>query len=507
MRSALRRRRVLGAAFLATVGLVGVLIVLLLGHDQLVRVTGRLFGVRDVSFVAATQSEGGISPVCGCEHPHVDTWRGVSFASREVTLERAGQSPWTEWVLSSADPGPIELQGGTDVSTIEAVRLRPHKAFNPRWLLDGDLARDSQVVSRSTFSGYRLTLLTHQPLRLALLGPVPIGAWMPFPGSHVSLGQVRSQFPQEPQQPQLVEDYPASIGPSSRSSGKAAQLQAYPVGDFLGPDLVIWTDDPTAQMPATPLEDPTEHGVITALLIKGNTFSTRIGVVPLADRELANRRRLDAEKPQLAQENVFFGRYDSGHVTLTINDPLSSVAYDRVRGWVTHHPTVWIHALANPFEVAPEGAPVPEPSSSGVPPPPEPYSEQERYPPMPSYAGFNVFGPLERVMFASVWGDVSAGAEPIDLSGSGNLLLEDVHGLRNADNEELLSSPLETSNESADLEFRAVGRVKVNGQAQGTFLQQHSELLTAITIALAVVGGLFSLFAFFTGLKRPDQVS
>jgi hypothetical protein len=52
-----------------------------------------------------------------------------------------------------------------------------------------------------------------------------------------------------------------------------------------------------------------------------------------------------------------------------------------------------------------------------------------------------------------------------------------------------------------------VGRVKVNGQAQGTFLQQHSELLTAITIALAVLGGLFSLFAFFTGLKRPDQVS
>jgi hypothetical protein len=303
-RAALRDRRVLGAAFLTVAGLVGVLIVLLLGRVQLVRVTGRLFGVRDISFIEGAQSEGGISPVCGCEHPRVNAWRGVSFASREVTLARAGQSPWTEWVLSSANPGPIELQGGTDVSTIEAVRLRPHKAFNPRWIVDGDLARDSQVLSRSTFSGYRLTLLTHQPLRLALLGPVPISAWMPFPGSQVSLGQLRSQFPQEPQQPQLVEDYPALIGSSSRASGKAAELQAYPVGDFLGPDLVIWTADPAAQMPATPISGPTERGVITALLIKGNTFSARIGVVPLTDRERADRRKLDAEKPQLAQENV-----------------------------------------------------------------------------------------------------------------------------------------------------------------------------------------------------------
>jgi hypothetical protein len=204
---------------------------------------------------------------------------------------------------------------------------------------------------------------------------------------------------------------------------------------------------------------------------------------------------------------MFFGHYDGGHVTLTVNAPLSSTAYDRVRRWVTHHPTVWIHALANPFEVAPEGAPVPEPSSSGTPPPPEPITEQERYPPLPADAGFNVFGPLDRILFTNIWGDIFAGTQPIDLSGSGNLLLEGIHSVSNANNEELLSAPLATSNESADLEFRTVGRVKVNGHAQGTFLQQHSELLTAITIGLAVIGILLSLFTFLADMKKPEPAS
>jgi hypothetical protein len=496
---------VLGAAFITAVALVGVLIVLILGRVPLVSVTGRLFGVRDVSFIEGSQSEGGISPVCGCEHPHLDRWRGVSFASREVTLQRTGRSPWTEWVLSSADPNQIELQGGTDATTIEAIRLKPDKAFDPRWLLEGKLARNSHVLSRASFSGYRLTLLTHQPLRLALLGPVPIAAWIPFPGSRVSLGQPSSQFPQEPQPPQLVESYPPSIGPSSRTSGMAAEQQAYPVGDFLGPDLIIWTADPAAQMPATPISDPTQPGVITVLVIKNDTFSTRIGVVPLTDTELAGRYKTDAERPRLAQQNVFFGRYDGGHVTVTVNSPLSRGAYDRVRRWVMNHPTVWIHALGNPFELAPEGAPVPEPSD--LPPPPEPYSQQERYPPLPPYAGFNVFGPLKKVLFTDVWGNVAAGTQPINLSASANLLLEDVHGLRNSDNEELLSAPLATASESAHLQFRAVGRIKVNGSAQGSFLQQHSELLTAITIALAVIGFLFSLFTFLADMRRHTPAS
>jgi hypothetical protein len=497
---ALLRRRVVAAAALAITGLAGMLVAAFLGHDEPTKVTGRLSAVRDISFVEGTQSNGGISPVCGCENPRVDSWRGISFAGRQITLLRTGRSPWTEWVLSSADPNPIELQGGTNALRIEAVRMRPRGAFDPRWMLRGDFSRHGQVVSRSVFSGYRLTLLTHKQLRLGLLGPVPIGAWVPFPGSEVSLNPKRSLFPQDGQVPRMVEHYPASIG-YSKGAGKTAEPQAYPVGDFLGPDLVLWTDDATAQMPATPLRLPTERGIVTALIIKTGTFSARIGAVPLSNRELAARREVDIQDPSRARAGVLFGRADAGQITLTVNEPLDGAAYQALRRHVIAHPRVWLEALANPYMAAPVGAPVPAPPPSGGPPPPEPYREEERYPPLPMYAGFNVFGPLDSVFFRGVSGHLSVADRPVDLSGLPDLRLADVHGLRNADDQELLSAPLATSSESANLEFRAVGSVNVNGVVQTTFLQEHSATITGIGAILTLLGTLFAALGFLGGMR------
>ncbi len=499
MRRALLRRWVIAGLIVTTLGLAGIAAVLVLGQTEPSKVTGRLFGVRDVSFVEGTQGDGGVSPVCGCESSRVDSWRGISFAGRQLTLSRSGTSPWTEWVLSNADPDTIRLQGGTDWLRIHAFRLRVKGAFDPRCLLSpGDLCRHMQVLSESVFGEYRMTLLTRQQLHVSLLGPVPVGAWVPFPGSQVTLSPQQSSFPQEPQLPRMVERYPPLIGWPNQPN-HTTQPQAYPVGDFLAP-LVIWTSDPNAQMPATPIRAPTQSGVVTALLIDHSSFSTRIAAVPLSSYELAGRRQEDDRYPKRAEGDVFFGRSDGGQVALTVDQPLASAEYDALRRQTAAHPTVWTDVLADSWVMAPVGAVLPALNAKGEA-PPEPYRLQERYPPLPLYAGFNVFGPLNRVLFRGVWGNVSVGASDVDLSGSADLELEGVHGLRNADDQELLSAPLATSSQSASLEFRAVGTVKVNGVSQSTIFQQHGVLIGALSAVVSAIGLIIGVLAFLQGMR------
>jgi hypothetical protein len=225
----------------------------------------------------------------------------------------------------------------------------------------------------------------------------------------------------------MVERYPSTIG-YFRGPGKTAEPQSYPIGDFLGPDLVIWTTDPNAQMPTTPLRAPAQSGVVTALLIGTSTFSTRIGVVPLSNEELAARRKVDAQSPGQAQQDVFLGGYDGGHITLTVDEPLGSAAYNALRQQTAAHPNVWMNVMANPYMAAPVASPVPAPPPNGLQPPPEPYRVEERFPPLPLYGGFNVFGPLEQVLFSGVYGHVTVGASPLDLSGSADLELDNVRG-------------------------------------------------------------------------------
>lgn len=171
----------------------------------------------------------------------------------------------------------------------------------------------------------------------------------------------------------MVERYLSTIG-YFRSPGKTAEPQSYPIGDFLGPDLVIWTIDPNAQMPTTSLRAPAQSGVVTALLIGTSTFSTRIGVVPLSNEELAACRKVDAQSPGQAQQDVFLGGCDGGHITLAVDEPLGSAAYNALRQQTAAHPNVWLNGMAKPVygrssRVAGAGA-----APNGLRPPPEPYS-------------------------------------------------------------------------------------------------------------------------------------
>jgi hypothetical protein len=498
-----RRRATRGAivrvgALFALIGVGCLVAVFVLIHNDPTRVTGDLQGVRDLSFVEGTQNDVGVSPVCGCAKPPLNEWRGVTFAARQLTLARTGRSPWTEWSLTSADPAPISLLSNPrDWLTITAVRFRPRGAFDPHWML-ADMRRHVTVLSEQQFSAYKFLLLNHRPLHVAMLGPVPVGAWVPFPGSHVTLHSQPSSFPQDPSTPTLTETYPPAVG----TRGGLENSQGYSLGDFMLPDLVLWSDDRSVQMPETPLRSPAGPGVVTALLFRNSTFSLRVAATPLTAKEFGSLLRSSVTQPAPRQPGPVAGAFDHGHITLTLNQPLSPPAYDAVKASVAGQQVTRIAVLSDPFVAAPNGAPVPNPTGLKQPPPPWRYSAPAKYPPMPLYAGFNVWGPLGSVTFSSVTGHASVGANALDLSGAPDLTLSGVQGLRSASDQQLVTAPLETSSQSAKLEFRAVANVSVNGNSETSGWAEHKTALAIAAFLATIIGAVVGVAAFAHALRR-----
>jgi len=163
-------------------------------------------------------------------------------------------------------------------------------------------------------------------------------------------------------------------------------------------------------------------------------------------------------------------------------DPLDDDSYQAMRARVDADPVTAVGTVQPMGKVNAEGLGKPVP-----------VTEAQRYPPLPRYAGFNLFGPLDDVFFRGVHGHVSVADRPLDLSGSADLELGDVRGLRNVNRQQLLAAPLATSRESANLQFRAVGSVAVNGVLQTTVWRRHATELAVISAVVTLLSGLLAI--------------
>jgi hypothetical protein len=449
-------------------------------------VNGHLTNVREMSFVEGAQDFGGISPVCGCKHPSLDSWRGVEFAGRQASLHLRGGYR-AQWLISAAEPRAISLTGEETVVRATAYRLPAH-SFDPltfaRVRTHGRGRASSTNVRAPKFS-----IVTRGELKVAMTGPIPIGAWIPFPDSSVRLTTTRSPFPEEPGRPRLVEHYPPQVGywPDRGGTPHPKNPQIYPLGDFLGPNLVLWTDDPDARVVGTSFGKPAGTRTVTAVVISRAIFSTRVGVTPIGDSAVAGLEQVSLHEPDGMAEYGFDSSGQGGTVALTVDQPLAPADYQRVQRLVSEDPKKWVLADINP-------------EFGGRPDAEYDVLQEQRYPPLPHHAGFNVFGPLKQVTFHDVNGDLTVGDGHVDLSGGGNLEINEVEVFRNSDDEQLISSPLSTDRKSAELDFGAHGTVIVNGTVQKTVESQFATPMRAVAAILTLIGAIVGLLK---ALRRP----
>jgi hypothetical protein len=227
----------------------------------------------------------------------------------------------------------------------------------------------------------------------------------------------------------------------------------------------------------------------------------------LTNNEFASELRQTVTHPAPRQPGALAGGFDHGHITLTLTQPLSQSEYNAVKKSVSDQQVTSIPVLSDPFVAQRSGQPVPNPTGLTQPPLPWPYKAPAKYPPLPQFAGFNVWGPLRSVTFNSATGNVSVGDTPVSLAGAPNLTLWDVKGLRSRPaNQELVTAPLETSQQSATFRFRAVANVTENGTLVTSFWEEHKTALAIVTLLATVIGALIGALSIGRAIIRDPAV-
>jgi hypothetical protein len=220
---------------------------------------------------------------------------------------------------------------------------------------------------------------------------------------------------------------------------------------------------------------------VTAVVISSSTFSTRVGVTPVADDFAAGSEGFSLDDPDGLAEYGFDSSGTGGTIALTVDQPLTHKDYKRVQGLVVEEPKKWVLADLNPEYGGRSG------NEYAV-------LQEHRFPPLPDHVGFNVFGPLESATFHDITGDLTIDDEHVDLSGGADLDLHKVEVFRNSNDEELISSPLSTGEETAELDFGARGTVSVNGVAQKTVESEYADPIRAIAAILALLGSVGGIY-------------
>lgn len=130
------------------------------------------------------------------------------------------------------------------------------------------------------------------------------------------------------------------------------------------------------------------------------------------------------------------------------------------------------------------------------------WDEEDRYPPLPSTNGFNVFGPLTSLTLDGAQGALVIGDQTHDLGAGAAVKLDGVKGLTNSRGDALVPLPFATAGRTAGLQFQAVSHVHINGVAGGSFMQRLADVVTAGTFAATIAAAVFSLIALLMGLGK-----
>lgn len=450
------------------------------------------FGTTSMRF--GIQSDGGMSPACGCMIPPFNDWRGITFASHAVTITQRSAAPWTAYQITLAEPEPIIAfyQGTFLQGTVIRAQVSgsPSAAALGASLLSG--SSSVKVLSRRSVVTNLAQIMTRQPLQVALLGRVPVGAWIPLPGSRVVLSSQENVFDDEAPAARLTESYTSQEGIDAKNP--RAQLQGYPLGDFLGPEIVFWTTDPMASIPVGGLVPPRSmppksEDVVTALVIHSGDYAARVAATAVT-ANIYNKLL-----PSLRGREGASGKYiitpplDSGTVELSDDAPLSASEYQHMRAYVQRNP---VTAATLRSDVVMGNEPIDRYS------PEDDLKESFSYPPLPPEDGFNVFGPLSELDFSSARGAISASGREIALNAPGDVAITDLRRLTDSRNgQQLVPVPLYTTQANADINFSGVGQLSVDGAQETLRANNYTGILSGLIDAIAVLSLLIGVIGLW----------
>lgn len=435
--------------------------------------------------------EVGVSPTCGCQAASAEHWRGVTFASREILLERTGRSPLTEWLVAPSSPDPIQLDNSEPrVFPVDVFRFKTGAELDPE--------RDRA----GSFASLRLPIVSSSPPTIRSAADVPLAAWIPLPGSDVAIERDTDPQFRNPVV-RLTETYPDSVGRASATSF-GGYLQGYPLGEFLMPSAIAFRGGGTAIPGAIEPADDDE----TTIVVPRDAYAFRVAAIPLDIDEhagfLAKVRDADflaTPIGPLTGKNAWLGNGDGGRVVVTVRDPLTGSDYDEVRDTAASSPLREFTVLQLPDKIQAIDPPGPG-RLEGI-------SEFRRekqdfaYPPMPPTGGMNIFGEMRRLVLKGAIGAVSVGGKTTTMQIPSELEMRNISRLGSVDDRELIPFLIGDDQSETLFDFSAVAEVFVDGESQASFWRRHNSLIVNAIAAISLLASIVGLLDFW--LRRRGR--
>jgi hypothetical protein len=236
-----------------------------------------------------------------------------------------------------------------------------------------------------------------------------------------------------------------------------------PLGDFLGPDIVLWSEDDDVAILAGKriilASPPGNEGKKITVLVPKPPFSIRVACLPLSEEAVdlyneVTKDEKDTEEDYLS--GMMIQEEDSGTVHVSIGDVQGhaqefSDVYNRMK----QNDIVTIYNIHGDF-IAVRSNEDPGVKVKLLP------AMKFRYPPIPPNPGFNIFGSFNNIKFNSATGSVLLGSQPLDIKVPSTFELQDITALSVKGG--VIPIQWSTAKDDTNIQLRATARVFLNGE-------------------------------------------
>jgi hypothetical protein len=464
-----------------------------------------LTDVREVDFEFKNFQSEGFSPVCGCDkEQRPEDWRGITFAARHVNLRRQGRLPLTAYMITVAAPKKITWSSPGERFNVDLYFLSIPK--NEPFIASGLNTNPSyRIIEKKHFKPQRLFMVfSEQSLDVDLLGDKPLGAWIPGDSSKVKIGSSKGMFPSAKPVGSIREDYDIRF-----SESELQEIVGIPMGDFLGPNIVLSSLDPKAsimvgkEMFSVP-EVGDQNRVVTAL-VANPPFALRVACLPEdvdavpTYTSLINEPDVKAAKEDYVPA-VRHPEDESGSVHVSIPDVLDGEGeFNQIYHRMKENDIVRIPNVPGDFILVDAETGKKMSTFNNL------KWMEFRYPPIPPNPGFNVFGSFKSMTFNDVKGKLLLGSRGIDIGAPSDLALREISLLRVEGG--VIQVPLswDLKGNTANIQLRATAHASLNGTPLANSFDSYKDRLEYIVGLSAIVSAVAAIVQLLLARKATKR--
>ncbi len=463
--------------------------------------TSKLTQIGDIELSYSERQSAKISPLCGCyDVGEWENWRGITFSSRNIEIERKGDLPVTGYLLFAPPPASTSINPSFFKMkvTYYLIGLMESEAFNPTHLLSDKLPENYVLINKEESDEGFVEVLSHGKLNVSLLGDKPLGAWIPMEKSDVSIKYQLRQDISAPITTTIKEKYLASteeeLNKTLDANGFYDQTQmSMPLGDFLGPRAVFWNEDePTSVLASTKVLHVAEslHGkkLIKALVVNP-PFAVRVVAIPFNEDAMLTSagqapKRNEADYSPIVSQ----GRFDRGETDVTIHTPESQPKeFEKLYQSMKEQGTT-----LSDFKTY--------------------YSSQVaggkmvfRFPPIPPNNGFNIFGRINKFKSESTIGNLLIGSRSFNIEAPATVELKDIKKLELKNG--VLEVPIQigVAETPARVQLKATSEIYVNDESITRRIDNNKTLVEYVVLTATILGAVLAVLSAIVAIKDFRQ--